>query len=435
MMYCRHKASCICLYLYCLCIIGSPVNTSPFLLNPVDNFSVSLGQYFEYQVPSDTFYDLQDGSTEKLNLDLLNIDQSELAENSWVQFDRSRQVIFGIALKEDVTSVVQEYVLVAKDSTGLLGERDAIVINVDTSASKNLNHYYYVTLDLNYESFINKTENIVDAIVSIGNYFNEKRAGSILVSDIHNGSVILKWSNSTLSRSVCDNDTIYTIFDKMSGGGKINPDFRTAMSPKFPVTSIKLDLVGSCVPVLPVATVPPIAGQPPVSDTEPNVLLWTVIPAVIIAIIIFVIAIVLCYVRRKRRYSGKAMLDDERPIFTNDRKPVLLANELQMRDLTNVPKRPVVMNHDLEPGFDLDPESVRVPPGIGHANRPKPPPYYYPDDFDPMLDNLESPPPSYRGSPEGNTPPYGRRPPEYKLPPPYTAHINPVFPHRGSSEA
>ena len=409
------------------------MNTPPFLLNPVNNISASLGQYFEYQIPTDTFYDLQDGTTEKLTLTLLNIDQSELTKNFWVQFDTVEQVIFGLPLNFDKSVALHDFVLVAKDSSGLSSERDAIVIKVNTRTTKDVNHYFDVKLNLHFELFVSETTNVIDGVLAIGNYLGEKRASSIVVSNVLNGSVVITWSNGTLSKKICENDTINSIYDQLSGGGVLNPNFSAALWPKYPVTSVSLELAGSCLPLIPVATVPPIIPQPPGTEEEPNILLWTVVPAVIIALLIFVIAVTLCYIKSKRRYSGKVLLDNERPIFTNDRKPVLLENELQLQDLNNVPKRPVVLNRDLEPELDLDP--VRPSPA-GNSHRPKPPPYYYPDDFDPMLDNLESPPPSYRGSPpEGHSPLFGKNPPEYKLPPPYSAHMNPVFPRRGSSEA
>ena len=416
-----------------LFIAGEPVNTPPFLLNPVDNISAALGQYFEYHIPSDTFYDLQDGTTENLNLTLLDINQSELTKSFWVQFDRVKQIVFGLPLDVDKSVALHEFVLIAKDSSGLTSERDAIVIKINTETTKDLNHYFHVVLDLPFESFVSETTNVIDGILTIGNFFGEKRASSIVVSNIQNGSVVITWSNGTLSRTVCENDTINSIFDKLSGGGVLNPNFSAALWPKYPVASVSLELAGSCLPLMPVATMPPIVPQPPGTEAEPNILLWTLIPAVVLVLLIFVIAVTLCYIRRKRRYSGKVLMDNERPVFTNDRKPVLLANELQMLDLNNVPKRPVVLNRDLESELDLEPVH---PSPAGDSHRPKPPPYYYPDDFDPMLDNLESPPPSYRGSPpEGHSPLFGKNPPEYKLPPPYSAHMNPVFPRRGSSDA
>ena len=416
-----------------ICIVSDEVvNTPPFLLNPVDNITVTFGQYFEYKIPSDTFYDLQDGTTEKVTLGLVNTDQSELTEDSWVQFDADRQVIFGLPLEVGDIDPMNEFVLVAKDSSGLMSERDAIVIKVNTTATNGLNHFFDITIDLNYESFMKSTENVINLVLTIGNLFGEATAQSVVLSNITNGSVVMRWSNGTLSKKICENDTINAIFDKLSGGGVLNADFRAALLPKYNVTSVSLELAANCVPTLPVVIMPPMAPSHPATGGEQNVLLWTVIPAIITVLLILIIAIILCCVRRKKRYSGKVMLDDERPIFTNNRKPVLLENELQMRDLNNVPKHPVVLNRELDSDVNVD--TVRPSP-LGDADRPKPPPYYYPDDFDPMLDNLESPPPSYRGSPsEGNSPLYGKHPPEYKLPPPYSAHINPVFPRRGSSD-
>ncbi len=400
------------------------MNTPPILLNPVNNITVSAGVYFEYHVPSDTFYDLQEGATDSLTLSLLNMDQRELTGESWVQFDPKRQMIFGLPLPQYMAAMRQEFVLVAFDSRSA-SDRDVFVIDVDDSSMQDLNHYFAVSLETNLKSFVNNSSNIVDFVLAMGRFFNETSDSSVLVTDVQNGSVVVHWSNATLSRGSCQNETIQEIFQAMSGGDNesVSLDFQAAMAPQFVVKSVELFLTGNCLPLL---VLPP--GGP---GTGSDALLWILIPVVVVAILVLIIAMVLCYIRRKRRYSGKLMLDDERPIFSISRKPVLLADELQMRDVGNVPKRPVVMDPDLD-----GPEEPESDPGVSQPARPTPPPYFYPDDFEPVLDSLESPPPSYKGSSpsNSNTPP-SRQAPEYRLPPPYSAHMNPVFPFRGSSEA
>ncbi len=399
--------------------------------------TVAVGRRFRFRVPIDTFYDLQDGATDALTMTLVHVDGTPLRAGSWIQLDARTQVVYGLPLPRDqaADAISREFALFATDSAGLVSERDAIVIRVNSSFVEDLNHVFSVTLDLEFSSFMSDRRNVIEAVRSIGRYLNDSDAGTLTVRDVRNGSVIIEWSDASLSRDVCENDTIAATFATLSNGSDVNPGFRSAMWPRFPVLSVSVELMGNCASSAVVGIPPLVIVKQSDDDEGPNVLLLTLVPALIVAVLVLVIAVALCYVRRKRRYSGKAMLDDERPVFGASRKPVLLANEFQMRDLSAKPKRPLVMNNDAD---SLRPVAGAADPSRPDSSRPAPPPYFYPDDFDPTLENHETPPPSYKGSPsEGDRPsPSGRqRPPEYRLPPPYTAHVNPVFPDRGSSEA
>ncbi|KAG5839012.1 hypothetical protein ANANG_G00229830 [Anguilla anguilla] len=84
-------------------------NQKPDLRNPIDQVSVWVGSYFEVKIPSDTFYDREDGPTDHLRL-TLRLKQGGEGEGrrrgrgrgrgrgggSWIQFNSSSQLLFGL---------------------------------------------------------------------------------------------------------------------------------------------------------------------------------------------------------------------------------------------------------------------------------------------------------------------------------------------------
>ncbi len=422
----------------------STTNTAPILVNPVDHIHTRLGHVFQYQIQKNTFYDMEDGDTSRLHLSLLDMDLSPLSAASWVQFDKVTQVVYGIPLGINLPpGSQQEFILQAKDSQGLLGDRDALKVDIDSQVAKSLNHYFTISYDLDYNRFISDTQNIFKLVLNIGSYLGDTNAKSILVSRIENGSVALTWSNSSLPKTYCNNDAINAIYEKLSSNGRVNPLFRTAMWPKYPVQSVDLDLTGVCNPLVPVRTTSPPDVVTVVTSTDSTLWLAIILPALILILVLLIVACILCYVRRKRRYISKAVLDDEKPIFHNNRKPVLLADEYEMKDANNIPKRPMVLNNDR--GYAHQPERFArlPPPSLKEMDRPSPPPYRMPDidsEYGPMFDEnldaaiLESPPPSYHNTPPDGRSHSGRQPPEYRLPPPYTFQLDGTYPDRSQSE-
>lgn len=75
-MYCyklRIVQSTVTLVLYyfvVFCMFVATPRLSPSVVNPVPDLRVEYGMYFEYKVPNNTFYDVQDGWTDALHLTL-----------------------------------------------------------------------------------------------------------------------------------------------------------------------------------------------------------------------------------------------------------------------------------------------------------------------------------------------------------------------------
>lgn len=394
------------------CLVSAPVNQPPLLVNAIDVVNTQLGVYFEFEIPAYTFYDLEDGNTKHLNLQLVQLNLQPLGTESWVQFDREKQVLYGLPIQSDITPEPIQLVLIATDS-GKQIARDVLEINIDTSSMVALSHAFITTFDIDYSIFMQKLDNLVHLLQTIADYFGDPSISSMTISGVWNGSLVLVWTNSSMSKEECDNDTILHLYDMMVD----NEHFQQAMLSEYPVKSVNLTWLGVCVlppDVEPIITsVPPMTGESVIGANSWTI---TVLPAIIIALVILILAGVYILIRqRRRKQAGRFVLDDEKPIFKNDRKPVLLAEEMELNDVNHKPKKPVMLNNDYSGYVE------NLPPQQQGAH-PEPPSYSHTGRLGPLLDSLEGQMlPEYYAydGPGASHPP----PPQYRFPPPYA-----VFP-------
>ena len=401
-----------------LSVSAEPVNTPPVLVNPIDRISTQLGTYFRYIVPEDTFYDAEDGNTRNLKLVVYTINGQNLTANSFVQFDENSQVILGLPLSKDLSDTTALFYLEATDSGGLT-VRDAFEVRIEVTNLEDISFTFQSRFSINYETFVSKTSNVIDMVSKLNSYYGDSiQQGYTSVTDLRNGSVDLFWSNGTVSKDYCDNRTIlelYSMLEIDQGGVKtINPAYRIAMLPDYPVSYVNMQWLSVCV-------VDGFTTEPPYTESnegEPFPLwLAILLPLLIVILIVLIIVLVCCIIRRKRRNeAGRWMPEDEKPIFGYNRKPVLLENELELQDASNKPRKPVIMTDDSQPynyansGFEPGPS--KRPPPPEYRSRPS---SRVSDDSEDSVDaGKESPPPAYYVDPYRNRPP-----PAYRLPPPY----------------
>ena len=396
-------------------IIATRSNSAPVLVHPTRHIDTHLGVYFRYQVPEDTFYDYEDGNTRALKLHLLTLTMETLPLHSWVQFDLESQTIFGIPLKKNIPGSASDlkFVLVAQDSGGLEA-RDAIKITINVTSVAALSHQFMAIFDRDFISFTGNVANVIGMLQTVAQYFGDSSPTSMTVTELRMGSVELRWSNNTLSKKVCENETIQEFYEKIYSGGQVNPDFQRALYPRYPVTKVGVEYSGICVPE---ATVLPVFPRVvPSTSRDSAIYYYTVIPAVLVALLIFIIIVVLLCIHRHRRLAGRLLMDDEKPIFAKDRHPVLLENELELKDLNNQPKQPCVIKSDgsfTNPAFQMP-----------DRHPPRPPPYRIQPTgaYGPIFHDITgvdgSPPPEYSSGSEPGI--FARPPPLYRLPPPYT---------------
>ena len=314
-------------------------------------------------------------------------------------------MIYGVAVGDEATSVPQDFLLEARDSAGLR-VRDAFQVSFNITTLDDLSHSFKVGVNTDYEGFTSSLHNRLDLLFKISSYYGDSSPTFMTVTDVRNGSVVVEWSNNTISKDVCENQTIDYLFSFIaSDNGTVNSSFASVMEPSYPIMYAYHIKRGACVEGNGTVIVLPI------TPAAASVSVIVIVAVVIILLILLICLLAFCVYRRRKQLSGKLLMEDEKPIFAKNRKPIYMDGEMELDDFDEKPKRPVMMLDDGNPVYD--------PTGDEVPSRPAPPPYQMPYDggfggvFDSMADNLV-PPPDYAGGDLSFRPP-----PPYRLPPPY----------------
>nr|XP_006811446.1 PREDICTED: uncharacterized protein LOC102803778 [Saccoglossus kowalevskii] len=344
-------------------------------------------------------------------------------------------MIYGIPLIEDYTVKPLEYLLIAWDSSGL-NTRDAMQFILQPSVTV-FSHQFVITFKNDFTEFMSSGQNRYDLATKITDYYEESDAKSITVDSISKGSVVWVYSNNSLPTDKCDLIVIDALYAKLADdAGVIQASFQQAMQPQFLADTAQRQLTGICGPVtIPSQTTQAVViVQPVISERET----WekAVIPALIFAIVLLLLGCVVCIVYRRKRPGTKFLLRVEKPMYTKDRRPIILPDERKVKQKLK-PVQPAILRSDISPFQQTQPSKPvpPPPPEIQDIRPPSPPPYRlppypdnmggypdYPDNMGeypnyPTEGALPPSPPAYSHQPD-----YGRPPPNYRLPPPY----NPV---------
>ncbi|CAH1788430.1 unnamed protein product [Owenia fusiformis] len=395
----------------------------PVLYNPIDIINVRLGEYFTYKIPSDTFHDFEDGDTNKLSLHLQPVEIDTNIVRTWVKLNTSTSIIYGLPVMNDLmpfsgTRVRVEFILTAEDTSGLLAH-DALYIEIDTTNIYTLSFIFYATFEMDYTTFIKDVDILIQLLSNVGAFYGDDNLDFITVYNIFEGSVEIAWSNNSVTSQYCDNTTIRTLYEKLiqtdKGSQMEIPSqiFQNTMLP-FIVKSVNYTLEGVCLGQG-IGVIPPrptvIIGL--ATQSLYNIWLSTILPAVVIAVLLFLVGLILFIFYRYRRHRGH-MKPEDKVTYVNNRKPLFLPQEVEMHETPTKPARSTVLDRDRE-----DP-SVRH--SYPSTSQPTPPQYKLPRDaiFEDIFGPVNSPPPSYHS---GNSTPT-RLPPVYKLPPPYQPKMN-----------
>lgn len=402
-------------------LVPDPYNTKPELRNPIDQVSALVGTYFEVKIPSDTFFDKQDGTTDKLRLTLRQSNNEMVGEGSWIQFNSTSQLLYGLP---DVQHAGKhEYFMQATDK-GDLNAVDAFEVRVHRWP---VNDKTPVVFTARFEgeprSVTSDIHKKILLVKKLAYALGDRNSSTVSLRNISKGSVVVEWTNSSLPHHPCPKDQLAAMSKRLaSPDGKPSQDFRFSMEPEFRPLDVKVHGRASCrtysfIPPGEVDQPKPAAVTPALGtghQSADDVYLHTVIPAVVVAAILLIAGIVamICY-RKKRK--GKLTLEDQ-ATFIKKGVPIIFADELD----------------DSKP-----PPSSSVPLILQEEKPPLPPPEYpnmaTPEttplnqevlgEYTALRDEDPNAPP-YKPPPPFNTPLEGKgsRPKNmtpYRSPPPY----------------
>ena len=341
----------------------------------MDKITISLGTFLHYSIPSETFYDPEDGYTPNLSLTLRTVDHTPVTPDSWLQVDAIEQVLYGVPLNATVTNYETQYYLTATDSEGLVAFDAMIVVIVPSTVIYN--HVFSIEIDQSYPNFIADGNNIVQLGTRVASFYSDVNASELYVDSLHEGSVVLAYSNTSLDVSMCDITAINVLFNQIAyPNSTATLEFTKHMLPEYPLLFVTKRLQGVCTAVptiVPTVTALPVIGK--------NIVLITVVPAVIIVALLLLLFCLVCCLYKRKRAGEEFLLPGEKRTYAKNRKPIFLNDELTGLE-PNRPTRPVVLPDDISP-FKATPKQA-TPLG---KNRPAPPMYLLPDYAKPSYTN------------------------------------------------
>ncbi|KAJ8360996.1 hypothetical protein SKAU_G00175210 [Synaphobranchus kaupii] len=404
--------------------LPGPSNEPPVLRNPIDKVNTFIGTYFEVKVPSDTFFDQEDGTTDKLRLTLRKNHKEVAVEGSWIQFNSTSQLLYGMPDWQQVG--LHEYFMQATDKGGL-SATDAFEVRVNRWPSNDKPPVLFtVRFQGEPRMVTNDIHKKIQLIKDLATTFGDRNSSTITLKNITKGSIVVEWTNNTLQQDPCPREQIQALTDRISDvHGHPSKAFMKKMDPDIKPINVTVRGTGSCrrymfVPPGEFDETAPPAVTPALGtgrQSTDDVYLHTVIPAVVVAAILLIAGIIamICY-RKKRK--GKLTIEDQ-ATFIKKGVPIIFADELDDSKPPPSSSMPLILQEEKPPL--LPPEYPNIAsPETTPLNQDLLGEYTALRDEDPNAPPYQPPPPfttpmEGKGSRPKNMTPY-RSPPPYVPP-------------------
>ncbi|ESP02506.1 hypothetical protein LOTGIDRAFT_224800 [Lottia gigantea] len=354
---------------------GCIPNLPPNVENPIGRIEFMSGEFHKYKIPKDTFSDCEVGNTRNLELELYANSTDPIPKSYWMKLDHKRQQLVAFPTPGD--SGVHKFTLVAKKGMkGLIGTH-SFKVKVKGGSPKhlaNINHEVSITLDVDYDKFMSNITNRLHLVNRLAKAFGDRNHNSIQLTGIERGSVIIKFTNTSLSGSDCPVQDLKDMFSKfMNDDGTIKPEAEKALKP-YKIQQAGTIPKGGCLnnPDFPELLSPYVNPEPkpepddqtttpmtpePETTTEKvatgsaktgdDIWITTVVPAVVIVAILLIALLVACILYRKKR-KGKMSLEDKNT-FVNKGVPVILPDELDENEKQQESSKPLIMADEKPP--------------------------------------------------------------------------------------
>lgn len=335
-------------------VIPDPFNEKPELRNPIDQVNALVGTYFEVKIPSDTFFDNQDGTTDKLRLSLRESHNEVVGEGSWIQFNTTSQLLYGIP--DDKHIGKHEYFMQATDKGGL-NAIDAFEVRVNRwPANDKTPVIFTARFDGEPHSVTNDIHKKILLVKKLAYALGDRNSSTVSIRNISKGSIVVEWTNTSLPQHPCPKEQLVAMSRTLaSADGRPSQTFRFAMEPEFRPLDVSVKGRASCkthsfippgeidIPEPPAVTPALGAGRQSTDD----VYLHTVIPAVVVAAILLIAGIIamICY-RKKRK--GKLTIEDQ-ATFIKKGVPIIFADELDDSKPPPSSSMPLILQEEKPP--------------------------------------------------------------------------------------
>lgn len=335
-------------------VIPDPYNTKPFLSNPIDQVNALVGTYFEVKIPSDTFFDKEDGTTDKLRLTLRQNHNEVVGEGSWIQFNTTSQLLYGLP---DVQHAGKhEYFMQATDKGGL-NAIDAFEVRVNRwPANDKTPVIFTARFDGEPRSITNDIHKKILLVKKLAYALGDRNSSTVSLRNISKGSIVVEWTNTSLPQHPCPREQLTAMSRTLaSADGKPSQTFRYSMEPEFRPLDVMVKGRASCrtysfIPPGEIDIPEPPAVTPALGtgrQSTDDVYLHTVIPAVVVAAILLIAGIIamICY-RKKRK--GKLTIEDQ-ATFIKKGVPIIFADELDDSKPPPSSSMPLILQEEKPP--------------------------------------------------------------------------------------
>lgn len=387
-------------------IIAASPDQHPSVETSIDHLDVVVGRYFEYKIPKTTFIDKEDGNTRNLTLNISLVFGRQLPKNSWLKFDTDSQMMYGIPLSTDVNTndtakIIDRFILIATDSQGQSAKD---VISITYRFEKDVTHKIDLNMNSTYFGTSSRSH-LLSVAHTLAKFYGDKDLRFLTFFTPAEDSIVrpIVWGNNSLFGENCPTKKIESLFHRIVHENDTVRDVFSTLFLTDPVLSADLFFSGVC--MFPVTTLSPATKSPVSESNSDKMWIEIVLPALVAILVIVIIALLLLICCRHRK-PRKQVPENDKPMFLEDRRPIIFPEELELLDPSMKPKDPLVLPADY---------LQETPPAVPQHGRPTPPyraPAPIDDDF--VNDNANSQPQGSVSLPSHQT-----DPPPYRLPPPY----------------
>ncbi|XP_037346787.2 dystroglycan [Pungitius pungitius] len=335
-------------------VVVGPSNEKPVLRNPIDQVNALVGTYFEVKIPSDTFFDKEDGTTDKLRLTLRQNHNEPVGEVSWIQFNTTSQLLFGLP---DVQHVGKhEFFMQATDKGGL-NAIDAFEVRVNRWPINDKSPVIFTArFEGDPRSITNDIHKKILLVKKLAYALGDRNTSAVSLRNISKGSIVVEWTNTSLPKHPCPKEQLTAMSRTLaSADGKPSQTFRHSLEPEFRPLDVTAKGRASCrtysfIPPGDIDIPEPAAVTPALGtgrQSTDDVYLHTVIPAVVVAAILLMAGIIamICY-RKKRK--GKLTIEDQ-ATFIKKGVPIIFADELDDSKPPPSSSMPLILQEEKPP--------------------------------------------------------------------------------------
>lgn len=236
------------------------MNSKPEQGKRMKKLVMTAGKVWSYQIPADTFVDLEDGDTRNLKLMFLTSAGTAIEQHSWIQFDPEKQILSALPLDENIGKY--SFKLEAMDREGAT-VHDMLDINVwQHPGSRVTHHKFTIVLKPKRWEYVNSIEWQIMAVKRISRFFGDKEESHITVLAAAQDPMSVTWTNDSLPTHPCPRESVDALYSRMVVNKTTNVvanAFRKALG-NLKVQEVSLEYIGVCQTAAP---------SPQPTDNEP----------------------------------------------------------------------------------------------------------------------------------------------------------------------